>query len=259
MTEAEEVVTTTETSAAAAAALAGVLGVTEEEAWDLINRAAEGDTDARSTLAGAMSGQRPSASQRPLPSTPSTTTQSDGTTGSRVLPGSDKDQCVVLVEGFLSDEDIAAIDTTPTMAESIEAGNDGRFPGLVGGDRYTDADGLSIFGSAKHRSWRIEKALDKASSKLFGRLSEQMAAVDSKHWQSLQSYLPLQRMCEVEYISYDASVEGSRPSLAPHVDNGAKVTIVALLRDQDSFTGGVNFFGGGLRGGARSHRMRSGA
>jgi hypothetical protein len=83
-----------------------------------------------------------------------------------------------------------------------------------------------------------------------------VVAVDRAHWGSLANYTSVQHVCETEYISYDATVAGSRPSLAPHVDNGAKVTIVALLHDEASFDGGVNFFGGAVCGGARSHRMR---
>ena len=270
----DNVVTTTETSAAAAAALAAELGIAEEEAWELINAAAAGEGRARERIAGVMGGL---GEQSPSMSATGTTgggckasTAGEGSSDGvgvgrellrgamRVISGCNKEQHVVHIPGFLNDEDIAAIDATPSMPESIEAGRDGCFLGLVGGDRYTDAEGLSIFGSAKHRSWRIESALEKVSAALSSRLSRAMAAVDTEHWGSLRPYIELQYVCEVEYISYDASVEGSRPSLAPHVDNGAKVTIVALLRDERSFEGGANFFGGGARGGARSYRMKRG-
>lgn len=262
----------TETAASAAAALAEMLGIKEEEAWDLINRAASGDAGARSTIAATMepvTAPAPATQSSHRASTAPVATQDKARPSTSphqqlmrgdmvVIDGCDRDQNVVLVEGFLSDEEIAYIDATPSMAESIEAGPDGTFNGLVGGNRYTDETGLSIFGSAKHRSWRIEDALTKQSARLVERLSTAMAAVDSTHWGSLTQAERVQFMCEIEYICYDASVPGSRPNLAPHVDNGAKVTIVALLVDENDFDGGTNFFGGGCNGGARSHRMKRG-
>ena len=44
----------TQTAASAAAALAETLGIKEEEAWGLINRAASGDAEARSAIAATM-------------------------------------------------------------------------------------------------------------------------------------------------------------------------------------------------------------
>ena len=262
----------TQTAASAAAALAETLGIKEEEAWDLINRAASGDAEARSAIAATMepvTAPGPPPQAKSVTSTPvdkqqgkvrpSTSPHQQLMRGEMVLiEGCERDQNVVLVEGFLSDEEIEYIQATPSMPESIEAGSDGTFEGLVGGNRYTDETGVSIFGTAKHRSWRIEDALTKQSARLVERLSTAMAAVDNAHWGSLSEAERVQFMCEVEYICYDASVQGSRPNLAPHVDNGAKVTIVALLVDENDFDGGTNFFAGGTNGGARSHRMKRG-
>eukprot|EP01050_Picozoa_sp_SAG11_P017425 SAG11_NODE_2513_length_3267_cov_2.052399_5_plen_76_part_00 len=55
--------------------------------------------------------------------------------GFRTPCSSETDQEVVLISGFLSEVEIEAIERTPTMGLSIEAGSDGKFPGLVGGDR----------------------------------------------------------------------------------------------------------------------------
>ena len=66
----------------------------------------------------------------------------------RVLEGhetpcsSAKDQRVVLADGFLSAAEIATLSQLSGHRSSIEAGADGKFPGLVGGDRYTDEQGL---------------------------------------------------------------------------------------------------------------------
>ena len=269
----------TETAASAAAALAETLGIREEEAWELINKAASGNVAARNAIASAMepvavpgssgaakAGQQPQPPQ-PQPQRPASAPPAKGgrpaasslLCGEMVaIEGCDSEQTVVLVEGFLSEEEIAHVEATPAMGESIEAGPDGTFKGLVGGNRYTDDSGLSIFGSAKHRSWRIDDSLSKESARLVERLTTGMAAVDAAHWGSLSEAERVQFICEIEYICYDASVPGSRPNLAPHVDNGAKVTIVALLADESDFDGGTNFFGGGANGGARSHRMKRG-
>ena len=185
----------TETAASAAAALAETLGIREEEAWDLINRAASGEADARNAIASALEPvAAPSSQAAPRPASaptsqakarPATSPHQQLMRGEMVpIEGCDADQRVVLVEGFLSDEEIACVQATPSMSESIEAGPDGTFKGLVGGNRYTDDTGLSIFGSAKHRSWRIEDSLVKQSSRLMERLTTAMAAVDGAHWGS---------------------------------------------------------------------------
>jgi hypothetical protein len=174
---ADVVTTTTETSNAAAGALASVLGISEEEAWRTINRAAEGCEEARAAIQQAMGGGGAQQQQQMATVTTLPASAVDDLMrkllrgGMTLLPGCSSQQNIVLVESFLNDGEIALINRTPQMAESVEAGGDGMFPGLVGGDRYTDADGLSIFGTAKHRSWRIEAALSKLSQPLVQRLT----------------------------------------------------------------------------------------
>eukprot|EP01050_Picozoa_sp_SAG11_P017424 SAG11_NODE_2513_length_3267_cov_2.052399_4_plen_171_part_00 len=112
--------------------------------------------------------------------------------------------------------------------------------------RYRDENGLSIFGNASHRSWRIERSLEAIRPALNARLAKSIVETDIAHWyaaltwpscfaatcettfesgdcgsrrNSLQTFTPVQHILEVEYIEYDGAAEGPPPKIEPHVDS----------------------------------------
>lgn len=113
-------------------------------------------------------------------------------------------------------------------------------------------------GAASHRSWRIEKSIEQLSNALNPKLVDAVLGVDAAQWGSLAAADPIQHVLECEYIEYDGAADGPPPKIEPHVDNGAKVTIIVLLSDQRSFDGGMNFFGGGPDGQPRTHQLKTG-
>ena len=67
--------------------------------------------------------------------------------------------------------------------------------------------------------------------------------VDAAGWGSMKGYAEPQHSPEVEYILYDADAAAAELHLEPHVDNGSKVSMITMLADPATFTGGTNFFG----------------
>lgn len=132
-------------------------------------------------------------------------------------------RCVAVARGFLSQEDIRAVQVAASQSSVIEI-NDRK-------------DYLAF----KHRVWRFDIQLRAMHPELYTRLLALMHSADRERWTRL-STRSRKVYPEVEYIDYDVEYEGSPCFIEPHVDNKSAVTLVAMLSPPEAYQGGRSCF-----------------